>query len=38
MADNSFILRIDAPPSAPGVVRFSALCLDRGAGAVGPAP
>ena len=38
MADNSFILRIDAPPNAPRVVQFSALCLDCGAGAVVPAP
>ena len=38
MADNSFLLRIDAPPNAPRVVKFSALCLDCGAGAVVPAP
>jgi len=38
MADNSFVLRIDAPPNAPRVVEFSALCLDCGAGAVTPQP
>ena len=38
MADNSFTLRIDAPPNARRVVQFRALCLDCGAGAVVPAP
>ena len=38
MADNSFILRINAPPNAPRVAQFSALCLDCVAGAVIPAP
>ena len=37
MADNSFLLRIDAPPNAPRVVQFSALCLDCGTGAAVPA-
>jgi hypothetical protein len=37
-ADNSFLLRIDAPPNAPREVRFSALCLDCGAGAVAAQP
>jgi hypothetical protein len=32
MADNTFLLEIDAPPNAPRVVRFSALCLDCLAG------
>jgi hypothetical protein len=36
VADNSFLLRIDAPPNAPREVRFSALCLDCGAGGVIP--
>jgi hypothetical protein len=31
VADNSFLLRIEAPPNAPRVVFFSALCLDCGA-------
>ena len=28
VADNTFLLAIDAPPNAPRLVRFSALCLD----------
>jgi hypothetical protein len=28
VADNTFLLTIDAPPNAPRLVRFSALCLD----------
>jgi hypothetical protein len=28
MADNTFLLSIEAPPNAPRLVRFSALCLD----------
>jgi hypothetical protein len=28
IADNTFLLTIDAPPNAPRLVRFSALCLD----------
>ena len=32
MADNTFLLHVDAPPNAPRVVSFSALCLDCFAG------
>jgi hypothetical protein len=28
VADNTFLLTIDAPPNAPRLVRFSAICLD----------
>jgi hypothetical protein len=28
VADNTFLLTIEAPPNAPRLVRFSALCLD----------
>ena len=28
VADNSFLLAIEAPPNAPRLVRFSAICLD----------
>jgi hypothetical protein len=28
VADNSFLLSIEAPPNAPRLVRFSAICLD----------
>ena len=28
VADNTFLLAIDAPPNAPRLVRFTALCLD----------
>jgi hypothetical protein len=28
IADNTFLVTIDAPPNAPRLVRFSALCLD----------
>jgi hypothetical protein len=28
VADNTFLLTIDAPPIAPRLVRFTALCLD----------
>jgi hypothetical protein len=28
VADNTFLLTIDAPPNAPRLVRFTALCLD----------
>jgi hypothetical protein len=28
VADNSFLLTIEAPPNAPRLVRFTALCLD----------
>jgi hypothetical protein len=28
MADNTFLLSIDAPPNAPRLVRFTALCMD----------
>jgi hypothetical protein len=36
LADNTFLLEIDAPPNAPRVVRFSALCLDCLAGTASP--
>jgi hypothetical protein len=32
VADNTFLLTIDAPPNAPRLVRFSAICLDCLAG------
>jgi hypothetical protein len=32
ISDNTFTLRIDAPPNAPRKVRFSAICLDCLAG------
>ena len=35
LADNTFLLRIHAPPNAPRVVSFSALCLDCLAGTAG---
>jgi hypothetical protein len=38
IADNTFALRIDAPPNAPRAVRFSAICLDCLAGAPPSAP
>lgn len=28
VADNTFLLTIEAPPNAPRLVRFGALCLD----------
>ena len=28
MADNTFLLAIEAPPNAPREVRFTALCMD----------
>jgi hypothetical protein len=28
VADNTFLLTVEAPPNAPRPVRFSALCLD----------
>jgi hypothetical protein len=36
VADNTFLLTIDAPPNAPRLVRFSAICLDCLAGASPP--
>lgn len=38
VANNSFVLEIDAPPSAPRKVYFSAICLDCLAGGPPPAP
>ena len=37
LADNTFILSVDAPPNAPRKVRFSAICLDCLAGTPPPA-
>ena len=36
LADNSFVLRIEAPPNAPRIADFSALCLDCVPGAAAP--
>ena len=36
LADNSFVLRIEAPPNAPRIADFSALCLDCAPGAAEP--
>jgi hypothetical protein len=38
IADNTFTLRIDAPPNAPRKVHFSAICLDCLAGAAPSSP
>jgi hypothetical protein len=38
IADNGFLLTIDAPPNAPRKVLFTAICLDCLAGASPPSP